>query len=69
MMVVIFLLTIEKVICGVFLILAIKELIGTYRNPYPTFNEHEEKRIGAIIDEYKDKGIDMKTRSIEIGRV
>ena len=61
-------LSIEVAVYCVFLNLSIRELIKTYRNPYPVFNEHEEKRIGIIIKEYKDKGMDIKTRSIEIGR-
>lgn len=67
-MIVAILIPIEAVVWCAFLIPAIRELIINFRNPYPLFNEQQEKRFHAVIENYKKNGIDPKTRTIERGR-
>lgn len=59
--------TMEIIAYCAFLIPSILEVIKNYRNLPPYFNEREEKTFHSIIEKCKKSGVNMKTRSIEIG--
>lgn len=67
-MMVAILIPIEAVVWCAFLIPAIRELIINFQNPFPTFNEQQEERFHTVIENYRKKGIDPKTRTIQRGR-